>query len=531
MGRRSNPSGDQYPKKKPPPPERSVKDSMNPYPQVVHTFTIYIIVLVLFALFIPFTASAAVLYEQTDSSVTSSYSSGGDIFFQSLGTGLTGTAEYIEVYASYNVTGSPQGTIVGCNTNVFNGACDVGQSFSSTQVNFPSANYTAEGTMTGTLASPLTFNSAKYYFFDTTNFSTYPISYRGSSTSLYAGGDCAKRGGGACGTVVDIYFRIADSGGVYPDSACLSGDLGSCINSVDPVDGQQIATSSLPYDFQLDGFISGDDYEEGARVVIKVDRNTDQQAVGALLAFNSAFGNKTFIPLDGSGSFDVSTSSDNLRIDFPLRTGLYRARWEIQSPAFSLFGFEFGYNTLVSSSTRFTVSTTTAIDNIQLAQENYLNDIINTLEGDPLASCQFSWFESAIDFSLGSNLMSCMGGLLHWLFVLPEGVMDSTITQLKEGFLTRVPWGYFTRIVTAVSGGASSTLPTLHADVPYSATEDISIEFDLDDIVTGAAAIQDDFQAPNGNTAREIIEPIIQTIVGLLVLMFIYKDVLRQIHR
>lgn len=305
-------------------------------------------------------------------------------------------------------------------------------------------------------------------------------------------------------------------------------DTTTRIDTVDPASLQTIATSSLPYDFEANGYVNNDDFETGARLMLKLDRNTDQQAVGALAAFDSAFGNKTYFPISPYGSFTVGTSSDNLKIDFPLRVGLYNAYWEIQVPRFSVFGLNLFYTTLVASSTQFTIATTTAIDNITINQTEYLQGILDA-SGDPLASCHFSLFDSALDLTLGSSALDCVAGILHWMFVLPNGVLATTMTQLKNGFLTRVPIGYFTRVVSAINGGAEGTLPDVHADIPIPNTNgdisgSISLDFDIDQIVNDSADLQDSFQTPDGHTARSIIEPIIQMIVGLIVLMFIYND-------
>lgn len=325
-----------------------------------------------------------------------------------------------------------------------------------------------------------------------------------------------------------FYFGpLVRSGGVWSISG--AGCDTSRIDSVDPVNFQTIATSSLPYDFNVLGYISPGDYRDGARVMIKLDRNTDQQAVGSSLAFDSAFGNKNYFPVS-LGNFSVGTSSDDL--DLGARIGLYNAYYELQTPKFSLFGFSFFYETVVATSTRFTIGTTTALDNIQLAQEEYLQGLIDAEGGDPLAACHFSLFDSALDLTLGSSALNCLGGLLHWAFVLPPGVLTSTMTQLKDGFLTRAPWGYFTRVVGAISGTAETELPTVHADIPIPNDDGfISLDFDIDEIITDSAALQDTFETPDHKTAREILEPIIQLMVGLLVLMFLYNDIVSSIRR
>lgn len=303
------------------------------------------------------------------------------------------------------------------------------------------------------------------------------------------------------------------------------------IDTVDPANLQTVATSSIPYNFQSNIYVKDTDYESGMRFMLKLDRNTDQQGIGSLLAFDSAFGNKTYIPITASGASLLATSSDSLNIDFPLRIGDYSARWEIQTPRFHLFGLDLFYTTLAASSTTFTVATSTAIDRIVNDQTGYIQGILDSTS-DPLASCHFSLFDTALDLSLGSAALNCLGGILHWMFILPPTVLSSTVNQLKDGFLTRVPVGYFTRVVSAISGGTAGTLPTVSADIPIPNSDgELTIAFNIDDIVQQAGDMQDSFVDPAGHTAKQIIEPIIQLIVGLLVLMFIYNDLFASFRR
>ncbi len=333
-----------------------------------------------------------------------------------------------------------------------------------------------------------------------------------------------------------VLFTVDSTGlVVMNNTGAVSRSTITRIDSVDPDNNQSVATSSLPYLFDVKGYINPTDYKAGARLMMKIDRNTDQQSSDALVGFNSAFGNKTYLPITASTTFDVSTTSDNLNLSFPLRVGLYKARWEIQEPGFDIFGLNFFYHTVIGKDTVFTIATTTAIDNIQLQQEAYLNTIKNAT-GDPLAECQFSVFNTALDFSLGGQLINCMGGIISWMLIPSPAVLSSTIQQLKDGFLTRPPMGYLTRIVSAIQNGQQGTLPNVSVDVPIPDTDTdhtgkITIGFDINQWIADTADLEATFQDPAGHSAKTIIEPIIQLLVGLLVMMFIWNDLHGKLSR
>lgn len=496
---------------------------INSYPQVVHTFTILAFVLGAL-LFAPHAAHAAILWDQYSTASTDNVNVSNDQYIDN--ATFSGTVQYIGIVGKR-----------------WTGASDLSTSF---QLADSSGSYIDCQTGTDTLSG---FGFPASSGFLTT--ADMELVYIGP----FSGTQCNQSYSGVSGPIFKSVSNVSSSGawqtGLHeespsnfiaqivildgpptPDGSCVDGDFGSCINTVDPANGAEIATSSLPYLFEVDGYISAEDYETGARIMIKIDRNTDQQAQGALIAWDSAFGNKTYLPLSSSGSFDVSTSTTAIseNLNFPMdRIGLYRARWEIQTPKYSIFGFAFNYTAVQSLNTRFTVGTSTPLDLIQIDQEEYLQGVIDSISGDPLEQCNFNFFDSAFDFRLGSELLGCIGGMLHWLLVLPPGVLENTIVQLKEGFLTRVPWGYFTRIVNAVQDGSAGTLPTVHADIPIGGGDNISIEFDIDDIISGAASTTDLMVSPDGDTLRDIAEPILQLIVGLLVLMFIWKDIMRSV--
>lgn len=520
---------------------------MYPFQQVVHRFIPFNLALfcALFFVLIPH-AHADIGQVVHDTQTTNIWN---ENVLQGLGTGISGTIDTGSGVYTNEAGGSAGGGFLSIrefddetaynncvNSTLGSGNCGStpgsGGYVGNTNLSLSSVG---SGVQFRTISTGYTFDPTHWYVFRIGAANWANPSYAlGSATDTYANGNCFvifdNGGSPSCNGVVDLNFLFVGVSSAGGDLACLGGDIGTCINTVAPENMEVIATSTLPYDFNVTGHITSDDYEDGSRVLIKIDSNQAQQQVGALSGFDSAFGNKNYIPITASGDFDVSTSSANFILSTPLIIGLYNVRWEVESPRFSIFGFDLLYSTKASYNSRFIVGTTTAIDNIQLAQEKYLGELAAGI-GDPLAACQFSIFSDALDFSLGGKVLNCMGGLLHWLIVPTPGTLETIIQQLKEGFLTRPPIGYFTRIVNVISSSTPSTLPTLTASIPTSADPDdnIDLSFNLADTVNGAATLQDSFVSPEGHTARQIIEPIIQTIVGLLVLMFIYRDIMRSL--
>lgn len=314
-----------------------------------------------------------------------------------------------------------------------------------------------------------------------------------------------------------------------PNCAAPDVDTTTHIQSVSPYNGQIIASSSLPWPFNTTGYVNDTDWKEGARIRIKVDRNTDQQAVGAYLAFQSAFGNYTYEDITQAGIFNLSTTSINNTFGIN-RVGDYKVRWEIQTPGIGvhwwILNFNVNYNTLVSTSTSFTVGTSTAIDVITTKQTDFLNQLANST-GDQLATCQFSWFNTAVDFSLGSHLMQCFAGIMSYLFVPSPDQMSLTVQQIRSGILYNAPWGYATRFVDILQNTSTSTLPTFTAYVPISATASTSLTYDPGDMLDGAASLLDSINA-NGTdkNAKDIIAPMIQLFIAITVVLIIARDLM-----
>lgn len=336
-----------------------------------------------------------------------------------------------------------------------------------------------------------------------------------------------------------IGFTV-NSGVIVP--SIVTGD--TAIYTVDPVNNQVLATTSIPYDFTTIGNINASDWKEGIRLRIKIDRNTDQQAIGALTAFNSANGNYTYLDIPvTSGTFLVSTTTINTLLPIN-RTGTYSMVQEIQTPGIGvhwwIFQYDLTYNTLAATTTTFTVGTSTAIDNITNTAVNYLNNIASsTSQGDPLATCQFSWFSSAIDFSLGGKLINCMGGLVVWALVPSPGSIALSYNSVRDGVLSRAPWGYATRLVTvftSASAASTTATTTLQSEAQFTvpiyltgtSTPDTTLTFNPGDMLDGGAALLNGIKA-NGTdkNLRDITEPFVMLFISISLLIIIFHDLMQ----
>lgn len=244
---------------------------------------------------------------------------------------------------------------------------------------------------------------------------------------------------------------------------CLDGDLGTCISTVEPEDGEIVSTTT-PTTWGMTGYISADDFREGARARLKLDRNTDQQAVGSLIALESATGNYTNFEIGVAGAISISTSTVEHLLGVE-REGVWRMRWEIQSPRLNIFGFSLFYDTLEFNSSTYTYGEATAVDVIQEQQRALLETLFEA-STDPLSGCQFD-FSTVLDFSAEDNIFTCVLTMVSSM-VIPNGQQAEILIQgARESFLEKAPWGYATRVYDILSySTATSTLPSIAFTLP-----------------------------------------------------------------
>lgn len=289
----------------------------------------------------------------------------------------------------------------------------------------------------------------------------------GSAADTYVAGYAGEGGtlnpslvdDGTLTGIADIYFVIDTSNTPTPPVT----DTTTRIDAVSPYDGETVSTST-PTTFAMDGYLNEDDYREGSRVRLKLDRNTDSQAVGALVAWDAAFGNYTTFPISADGTIAISTTTVEqiLGVD---RVGLWHMYWEIQSPTVNIFGFTFLQQTLVSTSTTYIYGETTGVDAVQIQQQTILEGLTDAMT-DPLSACQFD-FTTILDFSASDNLFTCVTTMVSAMVVPNQDQAQQLITGARTSFLEKAPWGYATRIYDIVSfSTATTTLPSIAVTLP-----------------------------------------------------------------
>jgi len=253
------------------------------------------------------------------------------------------------------------------------------------------------------------------------------------------------------------YFQLDDEGNthyfryVLGDTATNTyvntpdSEFQTRIISTTPYNNQLTSTSTA-FLFNVTGYINADDIQSNIRI-----RYAYRTLLGDIVnyTFGSDISNEEMISFTAttSGMFNLSATTSVLEI------GRYTGRWTIEKPTFSVFGFEFGVQTLYSTTTFFTVATTTNYDNYLAEQSSFLQYLGTEYAG---VSC-----EGMTEFF--TNLGYCMYGL----FVPNADQMISIWTNFREGFLTKAPWGYGVRVYDIFVGDtATSTLVGLNLTIP-----------------------------------------------------------------
>lgn len=115
---------------------------------------------------------------------------------------------------------------------------------------------------------------------------------------------------------------------------------------------------------------------------------------------------------------------------------------------------------------------------------------------------------------------------LAYLFIPSGEALHETIQSLKEGVLSRAPWGYLVRTYDIFSGVATSTLPTFTVTIPFSETASTTLFFDPADMIAGGALLLENTRDPIYNkNLRDVTEPLIRLFIAIFILFFIIKDV------
>lgn len=281
------------------------------------------------------------------------------------------------------------------------------------------------------------------------------------------------------------------------------------------------ATSTNPVHFSLQGCVSAEDI--GTYIGVKFTLHNIDQNVLLL----SAFSPSDIYLLDGfnattSGEFNFSTTTTigegNYRLNALIERS-YLGGWFVNP--FSPINQDLSHQFIVCGSGDPTC-VGTFIGGLSQNGFNELNDIFASSTATTTASAANCNFTSWTTFSLPK----CGA----YLFIPGGDYLNTTMKGLKDGVLTRIPWGYFTRVVTIFNSTATSSLPTFTAHVQVGPGDDSTpptetLTFDPGDMIAGGGTLLNSISDPiNGKSVKDVFEPFVQLSIALAVLFTIIAD-------
>ncbi len=229
--------------------------------------------------------------------------------------------------------------------------------------------------------------------------------------------------------------------------------------------------------------------------------------------------NTLFTVIDSPINYD-GQDTNSATTTFSL-VGNYSYRVEIRKPSAlssisSFFGLTslFDPGLLAHYDTVFTVDHQTAYD---LVVGSTTNEIFN-LD----ASTTVNFRQSCGSF-FNFDIISCIG----LLFIPTSADLLNDIQNLKTQLLFKAPWGYATRFLAIITDTSTSTIPSISAAVPISATESLTVNYDMGDIITGAGVVLNSAKTPEGMSVQDIAQPWIRLFLALTVITIIVHDLFK----
>lgn len=321
-------------------------------------------------------------------------------------------------------------------------------------------------------------------------------------------------------------FQLCDSGG------CSGGfetvpQISTVTRIISFKPDNATTTTNPPY-FELNAYINEEDL--GAIKGIRLSfHNIDQNVliIGALSPSDIILLDED---IENSGPFFFSTSTVSIA------DGNYRIEACIDR---TFFGDDFGLigGWIVGAFTdvddckshQFIVGTSTFIGNVS---QNLWQDTQDFF-GNSTATSSEALARTCNPLSTDFGIRECTVFLL-----VPDPLqLSQTMTEARSAFLSRVPWGYFTRTIDIMSSQATSTLPSFTTNIQIGAGSDMTpasttLTFDIADMVAGAGNLVDSIEAVGyeGVGFRTVFEDWIKGMVALLVILTIVADI-AQSHR
>jgi len=319
------------------------------------------------------------------------------------------------------------------------------------------------------------------------------------------------------------FHSLGDSGGVSYfvgyDTTGVVVDVSTRIDSVTPAPDSTVATSTT-FAVGVDGYLNPADFSmnavenffgAGEEVQLKIEPISDydvQQSVAHTQTFTW--------PITTSGAISVSTTTS------VLATGIYSFKAEIHEYAFDVFGFRFGYQVQAVLNGQFTVSTSTDAERALAKELQRLNIFFgnaSTTSDVAVGAC------AIVDFFTASTTLPCLGQMI-W----PSGAAAGQVgSDLYNGLLQRVPFGYATRFMTLLASTTIAVEPpaltyTFGSSSPVALqgkTYSVQIWDALGSTSPILLAKSDDGENKN---IWDIVMPYWNTVVALAVLLAILSD-------
>lgn len=285
-------------------------------------------------------------------------------------------------------------------------------------------------------------------------------------------------------------------------------DYRTRIVSFSPAD---MSTTSSPVSFNLHAYVNEDDLTTLAGIRVRL-HNIDQNF---LLFFGPLFGDDIYLldhDIESAGDYYFSTST-------PLDHGNYRIEACIDRTY--LFGWIINNFSPVNDcqSHQFIVGSSTFLGNLSQNGFSEFDDFVNGLN----ATSSEALASSCNPLNGNFDIRTCA---LYML--VPSGdALNTIMTSLKEGILTRFPWGYPTRLVVILTGQNTASLPVFTAYIRTGETSSTTLSFDPADMLLGGASLVTSTVDPrSGQNARDIFEPMVLLMVALAVIFTISADVM-----
>jgi len=394
------------------------------------------------AILLPSLSSAAVIVQQTDSAVreTSAYTQS---HAQRIGSGLSGSLQYLGFYAEAQTTATVGFRIYECSNSTYGGSnytsgCSV---FLTNIDKYPISN-TKTFVSFSTTSNSYVFNSSKYYLID---FQSGQAFYMYGSTNTSFSSDVFFQNFNTSTNIVNAYFYLSNVSSlpVYGITSYTPNT-----NSVFSTSTPNLSSISVRIS---DAFASHEPY---LTAHYSLARCADPTASGC-----SQF--VTFF-----SSSDLTTSglySSSTYLFFP-DEGRYTYTYTLLYDSSCFFGFCLSTTILDQKTGTFIVgSSGTFADYIS----GEFNSGIVSIVGD-IASSTYSYVNNYCNW-LGANwdFTNCLTYI-----VFPSGSdFSGVINSAIDGFLSRGPFGvmklvYYDLFGIPISGGDEGTLPTIYFTFP-----------------------------------------------------------------